>query len=263
MKRQFRKVDFGICLLLGPNHAKRVPEFIAYHNIVGAEKFYIYFNEDVNKWHETWHYFQPFVESGIAEVIPYQFKTIGYPAIQLAAYHECLFKAKGKVKWLGFLDADEFFQLQPTSQFSSIVDLCNSFDGSNTLRFSTVFYAYEGNASKYIEQCSYPSFISDWLLNKLERQKRLPKSIHLTDETEHLTAHLSTTLSRKSMGVPVTDAVLAHYRYPYKQYTDEGLQDGSYKKNETFKVSFSKKIFQKLLDFSFPNLTGHCEVKNE
>ena len=55
------------------------------------------------------------------------------------------------------------------------------------------------------------------------------------------------------MEIPVDEAVLAHYRYPYKPYTEKGLQDGSYKQNETFKLLYSKKIFQKLADFSVTN----------
>ena len=91
----------------------------------------------------------------------------------------------------------------PFFLFSSIVDLCNSFDGSNTLRFSTVFYAYEGNASKYIEQCSYPSFISDWLLNKLERQKRLPESIHLTDFILIIIDHMRSSTTKRLPPPPI------------------------------------------------------------
>ena len=95
-------------------------------------------------------------------------------------------------------------------------------------------------------------------MSKNEWQNRLPKSIHLTDETEYMDPHFSRTILRKPMEIPVNEAVLAHYRYPYKPYTEEGLQDGSYKQSERFKLLYSNKIFQKLLDFSFTNFKVHC-----
>ena len=36
------------------------------------------------------------------------------------------------------------------------------------LLFHTFFYAYQGDAKNYVENCEYPSFINDWTLRKDE-----------------------------------------------------------------------------------------------
>ena len=157
------ELQLGICVLLGINHIKRLPEFIIYHNRVGVERFFVYFHGTKTDLHKNWRYFKPFAQKGLVDIIPYYFKTKDYKdGIQLGAYNDCLHKAKGRAKWLGILDVDEFFQIQPDSRFHSLVDLINSHEEYTSLSFQTFFYAYKGDAKNYVENCEYPSFINDW-----------------------------------------------------------------------------------------------------
>ena len=251
-------MELAVCLLLGSNHAIRIPEFVTYHKMMGVEKFFIYYNEDVRNWNSTWKYFKPFVDLGWVEMVPYYYKTRNYRlGIQHPCYHECLAKAKGIVKWLGFWDADEFIQIQPQSSFKTIVEICNSFKDANTVAFFTNFCAYEGNATEYIEHCTHPVFINDWLLCKQEG--RLPKSIHLTDAIDYISPHLSMSLSTVRGNVPKNEAALIHFRYPYKKYTIDGLAKHTYQKNEKFKQSFAGKVKDKLLQLSFDDYKNYCE----
>ena len=256
-----KTLELAACMLVGGTHVKRIPEFLAYHSMVGIEKFFIYYNDNPKKSIENWHYFEPFVNSGLVEVVPYYFKTKDFfEGLQLPAYHDCLFKAKGKVKWLAFVDADEFFQLQqPNSHFKSLLDLVQSYkDNSTAFMFSTFSYAYQGDAEAYIENCVFPSFINDWLWSMDESNKRLPKSIYLTDANDYIRAHFSITLGVKKTRVAKSEAILAHYRYPYKAYTLNNIFNENYSTMPTFKNSYGAQVIDKLHSFGFRNYKINC-----
>ena len=255
------KINLAICALIGANHANRVPEFVAYHLLVGFERFFIYYNADDKKWQETWHFFQPFVKAGLLDLVPFYFKSRSYmDGVQLPAYHDCLYKAKGRVKWLGFLDADEFFQISPESKFHSLAQVVKTFYDKTSITFQTYFYAFEGgNVDNFIDKCSsLPSFINHWLLNKFEGDKRPGKSIHRTETTQYINAHISVTVNERIGTVNTSDVVLAHYRYPYKQYTLDGIANGTYTKNDSFKQMFGQSVAQKLEEFGFNVENNYC-----
>ena len=245
------ELQIGVCLLLGLDHIKRLPEFITYHHLVGVEKFFLYFHGTKDDLDKNWRYFQPFVEKNLIEIIPYFFKTKQFKdGIQMGAYNDCLYKAKDRAKWLGILDIDEFFQIQSGSHFHSLLELIKKYSNFTTLLFQTFFYAYQGDAGKYVENCEYPSFINDWTLRKDESGNRPPKAIHLTRANEYVQVH-GHVGNKKVVNVSTFDAVLAHYRYPYKCHTLSGLHDGSYVEFLDFKNSFAAQVIENLGTFGF------------
>ena len=162
------------------------------------------------------------------------------------------------------MDADEFFQIiQPGLKFQNLKDFVNSMPKHVTsLYFKTFFYAFEGNATKYIEKSAFPSFINDWLLAKDESKNRTPKSIHRVDATNYINIHQSITKGQVIEKVDVSKVILAHFRYPYKQYTLAGLNDGSYKRFDSFKIMFGNRVLKKLGEFGFDNYhDGNNEIK--
>ena len=216
---------------------------------MGVEKFYIYYNFKDNVLRQSWQFFKPFVDGGLVELFPYYFKTRNYlQGIQYTAYHECLFKAKAEVKWLGFLDVDEFFQLEPLSPFKSLTALLKANGQFSSVAFQTHFYAFEGNASNYENSCVFPSYINDWLLRKDERNRRWPKSIHQTELVTTFDPHVAVLKKKPSTTISQQHAVLAHYRFPYFDYTIQGIKDGSYRKNEAFKKNYGSRVLEKLVE---------------
>lgn len=82
---------------------ERVPyirEWLDYHVIIGVEHFTLY--DDGNTPHLAVS-LADYVQDGLVEVIRPERRMS-----QLSAYAECLHKARGRCKWLAFIDVDEF-----------------------------------------------------------------------------------------------------------------------------------------------------------
>ena len=157
------KLVLALCIFTGPGQINRLPEFVAYHSLMGVEKFFVYYNANDKELEETQRYWKTLVEAGIIELVPFYFKTRGYvDGIQTPAYSDCFYKHKDQVKWLGILDTDEFFKLAPSTPFETLPDYLNSLEGYSRIAFHKAHFVYEnGNVSNYIEKCPYPSFIND------------------------------------------------------------------------------------------------------
>lgn len=75
-------------------------EWIEWHRNMGVEKFYIYDNGSTD---DTTAILQPYVDSGLVELIPFPGQKM-----QLAAYDHCLAHHRYDTRWLAFIDIDEF-----------------------------------------------------------------------------------------------------------------------------------------------------------
>ena len=59
------------------------------------------------------------------------------------------------------------------------------------------------------------------------------------------------TVNERIGKVNTSDVVLAHYRYPYKLYTLDGIANGTYTKNDSFKQMFGQSVAKKFDEFGF------------
>jgi len=99
--------EIGIVLMF-QNEARFLKEWIEYHKEVGVEHFYLYNNLSRDDFYPI---IEPYIESGEAEYFDYPIQTFAqqdYHALQCEIYNHALSLAKGKVKWLAFIDADEY-----------------------------------------------------------------------------------------------------------------------------------------------------------
>ena len=203
---------------------------------------------------------KPFVESGLIELIPFYFKTRSYiDGVQIPAYHDCIYKHKQEVEWLGILDTDEFFMLAPTSPHFLLTDFLKTVENYTDVCFPTAFFAYQGgNVSIYMENCKNPSFINDWLLMADENKKREPKSIYRADSIEYINVHVALGFYGEMLRVEMKDAFLGHFRYPYKNYTIEGLNTGIYQRKEYYRIIYGTNILENLHQLGFTDYKVNC-----
>ena len=89
------------------DEARYLREWIEFHRLVGAEKFYLYQNRSVDNWHEV---LEPYMAEGIVDVIDWPYRMDGcYAATaQVAAYKHCCDRLRGSYQWIAFIDVDEF-----------------------------------------------------------------------------------------------------------------------------------------------------------
>ena len=92
-------VELAVCAIF-KDEAPHLAEWVAFHQLVGVERFYLYDNNSSDDWRAA---LAPELEAGIAEVLPWP-QTPG----QMDAYADCLARHRIDTRWLAFIDIDEF-----------------------------------------------------------------------------------------------------------------------------------------------------------
>lgn len=99
--------EVAVCAIFR-NEAPYMQEWIEFHRLVGVEKFYLYNNLSDDDYQDV---LTPYVKRGIVELIdwPHSYPDVAtWSGIQNNAYDDCLNRAREQVRWLAFLDLDEF-----------------------------------------------------------------------------------------------------------------------------------------------------------
>jgi hypothetical protein len=93
---------FAVCAIF-KNETRYLREWIEFHRLVGVAKFFLYDNSDDGV-HADWHeVLDPYVDAGVVQVTHWP-----GPSAQLSAYHHALTSWGRTVRWMAFLDIDEF-----------------------------------------------------------------------------------------------------------------------------------------------------------
>ena len=106
LRRELRKhrdqkpgIGLAVCAI-AKDEGQYFKEWIDWHRAMGVEKFYIYDNGSTDC---TADVLRPYVEAGVVDHIPFPGRKR-----QLAAYDDCLHRHRYDVRWLAFIDIDEF-----------------------------------------------------------------------------------------------------------------------------------------------------------
>lgn len=112
-------------------------EWIEWHHKLGVEKFYIYDNESTDNTKEV---LEPYIASGLVE---YVFRE-GVKQ-QLPVYDDCLEKHRLDVRWIAFIDLDEF--IVPIQNKTIPRFLCR-FEGASAVEVNWLVYGSGGARKK-------------------------------------------------------------------------------------------------------------------
>lgn len=88
------------------NEAPYLKEWIAFHRLVGVEKFYLFNNLSTDAFEKVLEPYRDLIE--LTDWPLEHTNILEWNEIQCLAYERALFKAKNKVRWLAILDVDEF-----------------------------------------------------------------------------------------------------------------------------------------------------------
>ena len=132
----------GLCLhkpLFKVHNPQDIVQYIEIHKLFGVELFIIYI-QDVSQ--SVRNILESYVAEGTVDLIEWNLKAdmsrISRDYGQIATIHECLYRNRGRVKYLGFSDFDEVFM--PRTNLS-LPDILDKIDGSKigSFRFLHVF----------------------------------------------------------------------------------------------------------------------------
>jgi len=91
------------------DEAPNLREWIEFHRLMGAERFYLYDNRSTDDHREV---LAPYVDEGL--VVAYEWPAVLPPnvvvgeATQTATYEHCILNHREDSRWIAFLDLDEF-----------------------------------------------------------------------------------------------------------------------------------------------------------
>ena len=100
------------------DEARDLREWIEFHRLQGVERFYLYDNGSTD---DTEEVVRPYVEEGIAELVPWP-----HAGAQRAAIADCFARHRDDVRWLTCMDIDEFL-FCPTGE--RVCDVLREFEG--------------------------------------------------------------------------------------------------------------------------------------
>ena len=112
------KYEVSLCLIF-KNEAPYLKEWIEYHRLIGVDHFYLYNNFSDDNYREV---LSRYIEQGLVTMIewPHQYA-------QVAAYEDCHVRVKNETHWLGYIDADEFVNLQELNDIKLFLRKYNTY----------------------------------------------------------------------------------------------------------------------------------------
>jgi Glycosyltransferase family 92 len=132
------------------NEAPYLAEWIEFHRLVGAERFFLYDNNSTDR-HEA--VLAPYVSDGIAVVYPWP----QHPG-QQAAYDHCLAQHGGESRWIAFLDVDEFLF---SPQTRPVAELLPDYEQWAAVGVNRVMFGTSGHKEKP-DGLAIESYVMKW-----------------------------------------------------------------------------------------------------
>lgn len=125
-------VYLAVCAI-AKNEGPYFEEWIAWHRAQGVEKFYIYDNESTD---DTRLILEPYVAEGVVEYNYWPGRRQ-----QLTVYDDCIERHRLDVRWLAFIDLDEF--LVPVRD-GSVVEFLRGMEGFASVEVNWLVYGSGG-----------------------------------------------------------------------------------------------------------------------
>jgi hypothetical protein len=108
-----RSHQIAVCAIF-KDEAKNLGEWIAFHQSVGVDHFYLYDNGSTDNFTEG---LADYIRSGLVTYT----KWPDYPG-QVSAYRDCVKRFSGRARWIAFIDIDEFLFSPEQKDLSRVLE---------------------------------------------------------------------------------------------------------------------------------------------
>jgi len=211
--------------------ARFLAEWIEFHRLMGVEKFHLYNNASTD---DCQRVLAPYVASGLVELLEWgeSFERFSsWDECQNNAYDHALQKTIGKVKWLAFIDSDEFLFPVTAETLPPILDQYSSFGGVcvNWQTFGTAHIERVPD-DKLLTEClqlALPANVKQNLhVKSIVRPERCQRAVN-PHYLIYKPGYFQVDTDGNRFGGPFSDSVLNdklrinHYRYRDEQYYRE------------------------------------------
>lgn len=154
-KPKIYKEELAIATIF-QNEAPYLSEWIDYHHMLGVDKFYLYNHNSTDDYEEV---LKPYIESGL--VIFTDFSDFKKGLRQMEMMQHAIDRTKARVKWLAFIDSDEFIY---PKQHRSLKEFLKGYEN-----FGAVAINWECFGTNDVEKIPEDGLIIDYLTRKAEK----------------------------------------------------------------------------------------------
>src|SRR3984957_7175681 len=172
--------EIAACLMFC-DEAYFLKEWIEYHKLIGIEHFYLFNNGSTDNYLEI---LNPYIFSGEVELFDYPERGENQPQylqIQCLLYNQALALARGKVKWLAIIDADEF--IYPVKE-NSLTKILKKYDLQEV---GGVYVNYLFFGTSHLEKIPANSLVIESLNHCAEKPMSFGKSIVRPERVKNCT----------------------------------------------------------------------------
>lgn len=196
------KHEIAIAMMF-QNEGEYLKEWIEYHRMLGVSHFYLFNNCSTDDFHKV---LRPYIKRGIVELDTLSSQSTNeqeQAATQRQAYTQALASAKGQVKWLALMDADEFFV--PLEK-ESLRDVLKQYEEYGGVHAKWLLFGTAG-------------------IEKLPKNQLLIEAFTMTAGETHI---LGKSIVRPERVQSYLDAHEVSYKHPYKLISPSDLRINHY-----------------------------------
>jgi hypothetical protein len=138
-----------MCTTIEPQQVHLLPEWVAYHELQGAEHFFVHTDGPAAA---VVQYLGSFIGAGLVTVVDFHVPLSGSDVwdTQLAIMNSCLLRARGRARWVAIADVDEFFQPMGVSNITvaEFLQRRSDMEHLGVIQVSSVFFGAAADANE-------------------------------------------------------------------------------------------------------------------
>jgi hypothetical protein len=128
-------IGLAACMMFR-DEADYLEEWLEFHDRVGFEHFFLYDNLSRDDW-------RPRIPKRLLDENRVSVITVPHEKAQIQAFNHCLRQARGRVRWLALLDADEF--VYPARDGESMLEILSEFSEAPAVAINWQMFGTDGH----------------------------------------------------------------------------------------------------------------------
>lgn len=117
-KKKNYKYEVTLCAIF-KDEGKYLKEWIEYHRLIGVDHIYLYNNNSTDNYDDV---LETYIEEGYVSLFDWS-----YEYAQMKAYKNCYEQFHNEAHWIGYIDIDEFVNLQKDDDIKILLSHYNAF----------------------------------------------------------------------------------------------------------------------------------------
>lgn len=198
----------ALCTMVkGPNLRQEITEWVAYHSLVGIERFFIYVNDP----------FDDYMQFALPNVtfIPFEHGINKAFFFQQAMQNDCIQRTRDRVDWVGLNDLDEYFYFVGGENKSTPLDYFNQQKSRNISAIQARNIFWGSNNGTNDDRATTNLTLDKYCWREPQPSRRREKVWLQPNEVQYISIH-AITLGGLQIKADPSDLLNAHFKRPHK-----------------------------------------------